>query len=154
MISPVLCAADAQQWFMSTAVIWQGAQRFKTADSVHANRREESLLLQPCTHQKGQWHVGKEIGLIRWFSRTGALTQTQLSHSPPVGVIQALPEHVSTYFLQPSWLFLYYELMQNRTAQESPSTEETAVHTNTLKHTFHPLSPFNFLLMKNKKEKV
>lgn len=44
--------------------------------------------------------------------------------------------------------------MQNRTAQESPSTEETAIHTSTLKHTFHPLSPFNFLLVKKKKKSL
>lgn len=75
----------------------------KTTDSVHANRREVSLFLQPCTHQKGQWHVLKEIGLILWFSRRiGALTQTAFT-KPPCGCDTGTTwAHISTYSLQPS----------------------------------------------------
>lgn len=84
MISPVLFAADAKQWFMSTAVIWQAAQRFTPTDNVYANWRDVSLHLQSCTHQDGQWHIVKEISLILGFcTRIGVLTQTLLSQSSP-----------------------------------------------------------------------
>lgn len=42
---PVLYAADTQQWFMSTAVIWQLAQRFKPTNTAYANWIDVSLLL-------------------------------------------------------------------------------------------------------------